>query len=131
MNTTDLISNITLALLPFLSLLAAYIFKIISKKLPENQLRALHQLSTYAVHMVEQIYSNAPGTQKKELATQTLMQLFSDFNLPVPSAQAIHSAIESALLLMNNLPQIAQTKDQANPLERPNPPDYSNLPEHP
>jgi LL-H family phage holin len=119
MNTGDIISNIILILLPFLSLLAAYIFKIISKKLPEHRLHALQQLSTYAVHMVEQVYCNVPGTRKKELATQTLIRLFSEFNLPVPSDQAIHCAIEAAVLLMNNLPQIAQAKEQANPLEHP------------
>ena len=118
MRTNDIISNIILALLPFLSLLAAYIFKIISKRLPESRLQALQQLSTYAVHMIEQIYSNAPGPQKKELAAKAVMRLFSEFNLPVPSSEAINMAIESAVLLMNNLPQIAQAKGQDNPLER-------------
>ena len=121
MSTIDIISStigqgLALSLLPFLSLLAAYIFKIIIRRLPENQLQALQQLSTYAVYMVEQMYSDAPGSQKKELATKAIMRLFADFKLPVPSREAIHSAIECAVLLMNNLPRIAQAKEEENPL---------------
>lgn len=117
MNLQETISNSIITLLPFLALLCAYIFKIISSRMPQNILATLQQFTPIVVHSIEQTYSNVPGAQKKEIASTTISELFRDLKLPPPSQEAISNAIESTVLLMNQLPQIAAAKENHNPLE--------------
>jgi hypothetical protein len=68
------------------------------QKLPENPASRLETSARIAVQAVEQLYTHNPS--KKDLAIAHVVDLYKEWNLPIPSKAAIGLAIESAVLLL-------------------------------
>src|SRR5215469_15982359 len=100
MNLT-LMSDLILMAVPFLALLAAYLFQIVVSKLPDAERATLERFVQYGVQMAEQI--GGTGQQKKELAVKAITQMYERFHLPVPDREAIDTMIESAVFLVNQM----------------------------
>jgi len=113
------VENILLAILPFICLLAAYIYKLMINKMPSNVLIALQQIAPIAVHTIEQMYGDGTGQQKKDLAIQLIIQMLKESKLPTPSLDLLNAAVEYSVLLMNQMPQIMANKEDHNPLAKP------------
>jgi Bacteriophage holin of superfamily 6 (Holin_LLH) len=122
MDSLFIVSNLIIALLPFLSLLAAYLYKIIAAKLPEAQRQILEQFVQFGVQMAEQV--GGSGAQKKAIALQAIDQLFHTFNMPVPDDAAVDTMIESAVFLVNQMVHTSTAKNTYTqtsiPAVRPN-----------
>lgn len=103
-------TNIILALLPFIASFAYYLFTLVDHRLPKKQLEMLGQIVTYAVQMVEQQYPDAGGSAKKKLAETIIADIFKAFKLPVPSPAAIDAALESTVFLLQQVPSVAASK---------------------
>jgi LL-H family phage holin len=98
---STLISYLVLAVLPFIALVASYLYKIIVAKLPEAQRKILEQIVQYAVQMAEQM--GGSGQQKKAIALQVIEQMYQSFKLPVPDEAVINTMVESAVFLINQM----------------------------
>lgn len=117
MSLQNIIGNVLFVAFPFICLLVVYIYKMAVGRLPDNVITFLQQVvAPMAVHSIEQIYSNSPGPQKKELATGIIIRLLTQAHKPIPSRDAINSAIEQTVLLMNQMPQVAIAKNTVDPL---------------
>lgn len=94
--TTQIINTIIfmLMLIPCIGL-GVHIARILAQRLPEQQRVALEQFARQAVRQVEKQYPHNPG--KKDLARASVSTLFNTHRLPIPAAQAIDIAIESAV----------------------------------
>lgn len=101
MNNTTLISNALIVLFPFITALAAYLYKIVVGRMPEAQRLALFQFAQDAVQFVEMVYTNALGEQKKTQAMKAIVDMFQEFHLPVPSDSVLNAAIEAAVWSIN------------------------------
>jgi len=106
MNTTP-ISDILIALFPFIVALVVYLYRLAVQRLPESQVARLQQFALMTVQYIQQFYSSSTGAQKKELAMQMLIQLFKEFGLPVPDEAVLNAAIEAAVWIIKQVPTTA------------------------
>jgi len=115
MNLLSNLNNLILALLPFITAGAAYLYQIAVQRMPAAQRQTLEQFTKIAAGKIEQVYPGAGSENKKQLATELVTDLFKAFKLPAPDPRAIDAAIENAVLSINLVQQSSQTQDQ-NPL---------------
>jgi LL-H family phage holin len=104
------ITDIILALLPFIATLAYYFCRLIEQSLPKNQANMLDRVVLHAVQMVEQRYPDAGGVAKKKLAENIISTLLKSFGLPVPSAAAIDAALEATVFQLQQMPSVMAAK---------------------
>lgn len=92
----------------FLSILCAmHLANIQRQKMPDHTTVKLERFARMAVQQIEQQHKNMGSASKKQLAINTILKLFKTYKLPVPSAEALDIAIESAvfsLLKANDSP---------------------------
>lgn len=102
MNTTQIIINSILTLLlPVLIGYACWVYRLAVQRLPEQQAARVEQFARMAVRKVEQQYTNNPN--KKALAEAYIAKMFEAFHIPMPSKEAIDTAIESAVFEINKV----------------------------
>jgi hypothetical protein len=94
-------NTIILDLIPLIAALAAYLYQLFAQRLPSAQRQSLEQFATMAANKIEQLYPGAASNNKKQLATEVVLDLFKAFKLPAPDERAIDAAIESAVLAIN------------------------------
>lgn len=102
MTAAQIISTIIFFAMPGGVGAVIYVCWIFKQRLPEYQAVRLEQFARLAVQQVQQQNSNMGGSAKKQLAIASTAKLFEAFRLPVPPANAIGIAIESAVLLLPN-----------------------------
>lgn len=95
-----LMSNIVILCMPIIVAIVVYIYNMLVARLPGAQRKALQEFTTMAVHYVEQFHKRKLSSEKKELAIDAVQQLFREYNLPIPSDEAIEVAIESSVLML-------------------------------
>jgi hypothetical protein len=95
------INTVIIDLLPILVALGAYLYQLLVQRLPAEQRQCLEQFATLAAKKIEQVYPDAGSVNKKQLATEVVLDLFKAFKLPTPDNRAIDTAIESAVLAIN------------------------------
>lgn len=101
MNWSQTVNTLIFVLGTFASVTSAiYLARSWIQKLPEHTRLALEQFARMAVQKVEQESKQLSNPAKKQLAVTAVTQLFQEFGLPVPSAEAINIAIEAAVLLL-------------------------------
>ena len=114
----DIISSIILALLPIIGLGCMYLSEMLAQKFPASTMALLEQIGPYAVHSVEQSFVNAPSAQKKLLAREFIIRIIEEMGGTPPSNALTDAAIESFVLTMNHVTQLAGAKEDPNPLAR-------------
>ncbi len=126
MNTSGIISNVVLLLLPIFIAVSLYCYKAIEQNLPEKQRAALTEITRMAVYSVEQQYSSVDSEHKKNAAVNMVGNIFRAFKLPIPEMYIISAAIEACILEMNMF-QNGSGGDDLLPIFNPRSP----LPFHP
>ena len=102
------------ALLPFLIAFATYLGNALLSRLPKNRQAQLSALAADAVHAAEQLGSGQSGQVKKQIATDLITKLASDFGVKV-NQSLISGLIEAAVYSMNaSQPQQPQRTLQAD-----------------
>ncbi len=82
----------------FASILCAmHLASIQRQKMPDHLVSKLERFSRIAVQKVEQQHKDMSGAAKKQLALNTVLKFFKAYKLPVPSAEVLDIAIESAV----------------------------------
>jgi LL-H family phage holin len=104
--TPTLITNIILALLPFVTMFAYYLYGLVEQRLPKNQADMLERVVTSAVYMVEQQYPDVGGAAKKKLAENVINGLIRSLGLPVPTIAAIDAALEASVFRLQQMPSV-------------------------
>lgn len=103
MNWASIISTLIFVIGTFFSVLEAiHLSKYLSQRLPEHITVKLEQFAHMAVQKVEQQNKELSGNAKKQLATTIVLKLFQLFKLPIPPAETIDIAIESAVFLLKD-----------------------------
>lgn len=101
MNIWQTINTLIFVFGTFISVLEAiYLARLWIQKLPEHTRLALEQFARLAVQQVEQQSADLSHPAKKQLAIQSVIALFQEYKLPVPSADIISLAIEAAIALL-------------------------------
>jgi LL-H family phage holin len=100
MTAAQIISTIIFFCMPGSVGAVVYVCWFFKQRLPEYQALRLEQFARMAVQQVEQQNNKLDGAAKKQLAIASVAKLFEAFHLPVPSANTIGIAIESAVLLL-------------------------------
>lgn len=96
------ISDIIITLLPFLSALSLFLFRLAEQRLPEKQRNTLDKYAKYAVQTVEQKFGNWTPIQKKARAIALIEETFRAAHLPIPDVALIDTAIESFVYEVNS-----------------------------
>lgn len=82
----------------FLSILCAmHLANLQRQKMPDHTTVKLERFARMSVQQIEQQHKTLSGTAKKQLAINTILKLFKTYKLPLPSAEALDIAIESAV----------------------------------
>lgn len=105
MTAAQLISTIIFFAMPGSVGAVYFLCRFYAQRLPEYQALRLEQFAHMAVHQVEQQNSKLGGAAKKQLAIASTAKLFEAFHLPVPPANAMGIAIESAVLFLPSKPK--------------------------
>jgi len=89
----------------FISILEAmHLANIQRQKMPDHLTTKLEKFTRMAVQQIEQQHKAMSGAAKKQLAINTALKLFKDYKLPLPSAEALDIAIESAVFSLSKSP---------------------------
>lgn len=86
---------------------AIHLANIQKQKLPEHVAIRLEQFAHMAVRQVEQQNKALDKESKRRLAITLTSKLFDEFHLPIPSENALSTAVESAVFMLhkdNNSP---------------------------
>lgn len=114
MNALDII----IASLPFLSLFALWLFRLLERRLPAKQRAELDEIIQIAVQAIEQQGKGLPGTQKltstqkKTSAISIAMDLCEAYKVKKTSVYILEILIESAVHVIN---RAAQPPDPPTP----------------
>lgn len=82
----------------FISVLEAiHLSNIQRQKMPDHLTTKLEKFSRMAVQQIEQQHKEMNGDAKKQLAINTVLNLFKAYKLPAPSNDVLDIAIESTV----------------------------------
>lgn len=92
----------------------AWVYQQMRDSLPEKQRAIIDHVAYLAISYVEQLYSSAGSTNKKDIAMQAAANMFEELNLPFPQALC-SAAIEAAVREMNVIQSKYNSPHDADP----------------
>jgi hypothetical protein len=108
--------------LPLEAFLLAWLWKVLSRHIPENRLKLLKEFITDAVQMVEQQYSGKlTSDQKKQRAGDAVVNLLHEAHHKAPSDSVIGDLIDSAVYALNQQKITLPSSNATQPLVEPSP----------
>ncbi len=88
------------AIVPVIVSLAAYLYKVLVGKLPEQKQALLQQVATQAVHMAEQVVGPGNGIAKRTMAEDAINTCLKSLGVSVDPS-LVNAAIESVVFSLN------------------------------
>ncbi len=119
--TFEAIMGLLITGLPLEVFLLGWLWKVLSRHIPENRLKLLKEFITDAVQMVEQQYSGKlTSDQKKQRAGDAVVNLLHEAHHKAPSDSVIGVLIDSAVYALNQQ-KPAPNPNATQPLVEPSP----------
>ena len=88
------------AVVPVIVSLAAYLYKVLISKLPDQKQALLRQVATQAVHMAEQVIGPGNGVAKRAMAEDAINACLKSLSVNV-APSLVNAAIESVVFSLN------------------------------
>jgi hypothetical protein len=88
------------AIVPLIVSLAAYLYKVLVGKLPEQRQALLQQVATQVVHMAEQVIGPGNGVAKRAMAEDAINACLRSLGVNV-APSLVNAAIESVVFSLN------------------------------
>jgi len=98
--TNEQILALIAAIVPVIASLAAYLYKLLIGKLPEQKQALLQQIATQAVHMAEQVIGPGNGIAKRTMAEGAINASLKSLGVNI-APSLVNAAIESVVFSLN------------------------------